>query len=203
MYITDSKTIDDWRAIREKLHHSSDELIWRKAFIDFFWGRIDSRYLNPIKQIREKDFYLGYGFSMLTILCSLVEFLESTYKGEKYRFCRDAELEEFEYNKSKKCFVDFLTTKNPFSARFNEDSAIDFYSSVRCGLLHEASTKNGWKVWGRSETGKVIVCVETKKVYRDDFELAVKEYIRNYGDELVSSKELQNAFIRKFDWLCE
>lgn len=203
MYLTHSKIVDDWKEIRQELEASSDELLWRKAFTDFFWGRVQSRYLEPIDKLREHDSYTGYGFTILTLLCSLVEFLESSHKGHKYRYCKDKELREHEYNKSKQCFVDFLTTKQPFSQRFSAADAQEFYSSIRCGLLHEASTKNGWKLWGKSHSGEDIICMQTKTVYRDDFESAVKKYIKTYGDELASDKDLQEAFIRKFNALCE
>ena len=203
MYITSSKTVEDWKAIRVQLEGSVDELLWRKAFTDFFWGRIQSRYFEPIEKLREHDAYDGYGFTILTLLCSLVEFLESTYKGHKYVFCKDSELKVFEYNKSKQCFVDFLTTKKPFDNVFTEADAKEFYSSIRCGLLHEASTKNGWRVWASSHSGSEIICSKSKTVYRDDFESAIKKYINSYSNELASKKEIQEAFLRKFDALCE
>lgn len=203
MYLTDSKTSKDWEDLKPKLEKSDDELLWRNAYKDFFWDRINSRYLEPISKLRENDSYLGYGFTIMTILCSLVEFIESTHKGAKYRFCRDTELGLNEYNKSKTCFVDFLVTKPPFHSRFSEKIASEFYGAVRCGLLHEASTKEGWRIWGRSESGKEIICYDSRKVYRDDFENAIKEYMKSYSNELVSDNERKKAFIRKFDWLCE
>ncbi len=139
----------------------------------------------------------------MTLLCSLVEFLESSYQGKTYRYGSDIELQEHEYNKSRECFTKFLTTKEPFSKRFSDYTASCFYSSIRCGLLHEASTKNGWKIWGKSKSGEEIISLQTKTVYRDDFEIAIRFYIEAYGDKLVNDRVLQNAFIRKFDALCE
>ncbi|EPC03348.1 hypothetical protein L861_17550 [Litchfieldella anticariensis FP35 = DSM 16096] len=139
----------------------------------------------------------------MTLLCSLIEFLESSYQGKKYRYCKDRDLQENEYNKSKQCFVEFLTTRKPFSDKFTADEALEFYSSIRCGLLHEASTKNGWKIWAKSDSGEDIISQQAKTVYRDDFELAVKAYIKAYGNKLTQDKRLQEAFIRKFDALCE
>lgn len=203
MYITNRRTVKDWQKKRESIIGSTDELEWRKAFNDFFWGRVQSRYFEPIQSLRNDDSYHGYGFTIMTLLCSLIEFLESCYEGKTYRQCNTNELDLHEYNRSKQCFIDFLTKREPFSEKFSEVEAIDFYSSVRCGLLHEASTKNGWRIKGMSDSGVDIVCMETKTVYRDDFEAAIKEYIKQYGDELASSRCLQEAFVRKFDALCE
>lgn len=199
MYITSSKKVEDWKLLRKELEGSDDELLWRKTFSDFFFDRIKSRYFEPIKKIRDHDTYSGYGFAILTLLCALVEFLESTYKGHKYVYCKDDELKSFEYNKSKQCFIDFLTTKQPFQNVFTDIVAKDFYSSVRCSLLHEASTKNGWKVRAKSESGTKIICSVTKTVYRDDFESAINKYIELYREELAFKKEIQEAFIRKFE----
>lgn len=202
MYITDSKTVEDWYKARESLIGSSHELEWRKAFKEFFWGRVQSRYLEPIQSLRNDDSYHGYGFTIMTLLCSLIEFLESCYEGKTYRRCHKNELQAHEYNGSKQCFIDFLTKREPFSDKFSEVEAVDFYSSVRCGLLHEASTKNGWRIKGKSDSGVDIVCMDTKTVYRDDFEAATIEYIKQYGNALAISRDLQKAFIRKFDTLC-
>lgn len=202
MYLTDIRTEEDWMERRPLLIQSDDELLWRKAYIDFFWGRVDSRYLQPIATLRETDTYMGYGFTIMTVLCSLIEFIESTYNGKVYRFCNDNQLGPYEYNKSKKCFLDFLVTKKPFRDKFDDRLALNFYMYVRCGLLHEASTKDGWRILGKSDTGTEIICSEQKKVFRDDFESAIKCYLNFYVEELINDKNLQQGFIRKIDSLC-
>jgi len=208
MYLTDSKTVQDWQAIRADALESNDKLFWRKVYVDFFWGRIKSRYLAPIELIAKNGSYHGEGFSIVAIQCSLIEFLESTFKGEKYRYVKKpAELKDYEYSDSKKCFLSFLKNRAPFNAIFDgekaDEKAKEFYSSIRCGILHEATTKNGWRIWGKSDSGKKIICFESKKIYRDDFQDALKEYMISYGNKLVVDVELQRAFIRKFDALCE
>ncbi|MFM5101357.1 hypothetical protein [Aeromonas veronii] len=203
MLITENKTSQDWLKLKVELESNDNELMWMKAYNDFFWSRINSRYFEPIKKLRENDSYLGYGFTIMTILCSLIEFLESSYLGKNYRHCKDKDLKLYEYNRSKECFIDFLVSKSPFSERFNRDIASEFYSAIRCGLLHEASTKDGWRIWGKSESGEKIICYDQKKVFRDDFEDAVKKYMNIYRDELIKNDELKMAFIRKFDSLCQ
>lgn len=203
MYITDTKTVDDWLLIRKEAMESSDKLLWMTIFKDFFYGRLESRYLTPIKLLQKGD-CLGEGFSISAIQCSIIEFLESTYEGIAYKWVKkEAELGEYEYKSSKQCFINFLTQRYPFRTVFNEDAASDFYSSVRCGLLHEASTKNGWRVWASSHSGTEIICAETKKVFRNDFQKAIDSYVAWYQMQLIESRELQKAFVRKFDSICE
>ncbi|KDC49526.1 hypothetical protein [Pseudoalteromonas sp. S3431] len=204
MYLTDSKKVEDWQAIRADALNNHDELFWRKVYSDFFWGRINSRYLTPIESISNNGSYLGEGFSIVAIQCSLIEFLESTFKGEIYRLVnKPTELKKYEYSGSKKCFLSFLENRAPFNAIFDNKKANEFYSSIRCGILHEATTKNGWRIWGKSDSGKEIICFESKKIYRDDLQYALKDYMKSYADQLVADVELQKAFIRKFDALCE
>jgi hypothetical protein len=99
------------------------------------------------------------------------------------------------------CSCSFLPTGSLFARDFNRDTARDFYESVRCGLLHESRTKNGWTMWAKSPTQTVLKC-SRKVVYRNDFEVAILEFIEWYRTRLCSDIMLQGAFIRKFDSLC-
>jgi hypothetical protein len=67
--------------------------------------------------------------------------------------------------------------------------------------LHEARTKDGWRVWARGRDERVIDG-EKRIVYRDTFQTALDMFIEWYGETLKSDATLQAAFIRKFDDLC-
>jgi hypothetical protein len=131
------KTVGDWKDLKQKLLGSKDSKLWEKAFKDFFYARLRCRYLRPIDSIKIKEKYLGEGFSIMTILCSLIEYLEATYQGKSYRYLRRGEsLGPHEYNMSKEIFVSFLTQRTPFNSYFDPHLAEEFYKNVRCGLLH-------------------------------------------------------------------
>jgi len=90
----------------------------------------------------------------------------------------------------------------PFAKEFlTQVLARDFYVGVRCGLVHEARTKDGWTIWGSDPSGKII-CSNNKVVYRDNFQSALLEFIDWYESALISDVPLQEAFVRKFDSLC-
>jgi len=76
--------------------------------------------------------------------------------------------------------------------------AHDFYVGVRCGVLYEARTKNGWMILAESETGQIID-PNLKIVYRDNFQTALLKFVRWYKTALPSTPALQEAFLRKFD----
>lgn len=206
-YIAGRKTVANWNSIRVNLNDFNNSSLWTKVFNDYFLTRLYDRYLNPVKCIKQDGSYLGEGFSIMTIICSLVEFLETTYQGRNYRHRRngDPPLGQYEYSTSRQIFVNFLTRRNPFTTHFDTQTAGDFYSNIRCGLLHEARTNGKWTIWGKSEANKLIEKTLTEIiVYRDDFYDALLDYINNqYKGELLSSTDRKQAFLRKYDRLCE
>jgi hypothetical protein len=198
------KTSADWLVSRQGLVVGGDPVPWKKVFQDYFRDRLQLRYLGPIRLLQTHGSFQGEGFSILAIQCSLVEFLESTLRGVSYRYIRkgDPPLGQHEYDKSKDMFVAFLRDRAPFKAEFDESVANEFYASIRCGLLHEARTKNGWRVWAEGPPGR-IVDGPNRIVYRNGFQDALDQFIGWYETALPIRKDLQEAFVRKFDDLCQ
>jgi hypothetical protein len=160
------------------------------------------RYFNPIKLLQNHGTFQGEGFSIVAIQCSLVEFLETTIQGISYRYLRHREtLGRYEYSRSGDVFISFLTKREPFRQDFDTAAAMAFYQHVRCGLLHEARTKDRWKIWARSPNGKPID-LNAKIVFRDDLQAAFDKFLDVYRHDLLDSVDLQAAFIRKFNSLC-
>jgi len=204
VYIAGSRTAADWKAFRKTLIPGHGPDLWKKAFDCYFHERLSLRYLEPIRTLQENGTFQGEGFSIVAIQCTLIEFLESTVQGISYRYRRrgDPPLGPHEYSDSGALFSSFLTKREPFSEVFDERSAHDFYGNVRCGLLHEARTKKGWTIWAKSPDGTVI-SKQGRIVYRDDFQCALLKFVEWYKGALPSDSLLHNAFLRKFDSLCE
>lgn len=205
--IAGRKTVADWNAMKASLTDFNDTHLGTTAYNDFFITRLNDRYLSPIKSIKQDGGYTGEGFSIMTIICSLIEFLETTYQGKNYKYRRNENppLGQYEYDKSAQIFTNFLSTRTPFNTQFNLQNADDFYKNIRCGLLHEARTNGNWTIWGNSGNGTLIkkTFMETI-IYRDDFFDALLKLINvHYKSELLSSTGRKEAFIRKFDNLCE
>ncbi len=191
----------DWCAMRERLR-KNDAGAWREAFSDYFETRINLRYLSQIKVLQGMGTLQGEGFSIVSILCCLIEFLESTAQGSNYRYLKLGEtLQAHEYVNSQNLIVEFLQIREPFSATFDATSAQDFYVGVRCGLLHEARSTNGWRILEEGPNG-IIADVANRILYRNNFQAALLEYIKVYGNTLEADQQLQQGFIRKFDHLC-
>jgi hypothetical protein len=204
--IAGKNTIGDWDSIRNQLNDYSNSDIWEFAFENYFLTRLKDRYLNPIEFIKINGTYRGEGFSIMAIICSIIEFLETTYQGKNYRFVRrnDPPLGQFEYSKSGQIFVDFLTLREPFRNSFNTQTADEFYSNIRCALLHEARTNGKWTVWGNANGHILLTITPTENiVYRDNFYQAIIDFVNNhYKAEIMVSNDRKDAFLRKFDSLC-
>jgi hypothetical protein len=203
--IAGQRTVGDWARLRQSLIVDGNHTRWKTAFEGFFRERLQSRYFAPIEALKASKRMRGEGFAIVAIQCSLIEFLGATLEGKAYRFRRkgDPELGEFEYDRSKDMFVRFLQTATPFKAVFRSgDLAEDFYTGVRCGLLHEARTKNGWTIRAPLQQGR-MVDANAKIIWRDDFQRSLEEFVDWYGSTLPKDALLQQAFIRKFDGLCD
>ena len=198
-------TIGDWLQLKESLERDfGKDTLWGEAYA-FFEKRINTRYLKPIEAIEKYSDIEGEGFAISAIICSLIEALETFRLGKVYkRASKGSPLDETkEYFKSQPIFEDFLKKREPFKTHFAVDGlATDFYENVRCALLHEAATRNGWKI--RINTP---VLVEKRNesliLNRALFVVAIKQYMCSYKTELLGSNELKKALIQKLNSICE
>jgi hypothetical protein len=203
IYIAGSKTTDDWKAFRPSLTPAGDPEVWQTAFAEYFHTRLAARYLDPIKVLQDNGTFQGEGFSIAAIQCSLIEFLESTVQGKSYRLLRGGPpLGPHEYSRSGDMFESFLVNREPFNTTFDAATAHDFYEGVRCGLLHEARTKNGWVIWAKHGSRIIDANGAQKILYRDNFQKALLDFVTWYRSALTSDSAIQEAFVRKFDSLC-
>lgn len=203
--IAGQKTVADWQKLKAKLVEGNDSEPWTEAVEEFFQQRLKTRYFAPIQALENMPDKNGEGFAIVAIQCSLIEFLASTVEGKMYRYRRNSDppLGEFEYSDSSKMFRRFLTTQLPFKGMFPGDAAAhDFYTNVRCGLLHEARTKGMWRIRFCEKAEKAID-TQSKIVYQNKIQEVFDAFTFLYSDHLKKCTESQKSFIRKFDSLCE
>lgn len=203
MKITNSKSCKYWFSLKEKIENDpNNKELWVQSY-ELFKERITDRYLNVIDIIEKNDTYGGEGFSIMTILCSLIEFLETTLKGINFNY-NSKNLKEFEYSNgnSRELFISFLTERIPFKGYFDRELAKLFYFNVRNGLFHEAQTKNNWYI--RVDGSKIITQENDKFIVnRIIFKKSIEKFVVLYKNQLLKNKEIQDAFIRKFNNLCQ
>jgi hypothetical protein len=121
MKIAGKRTVKDWQEFKRTLMPGGDPKLWESAFRLYFEARLSTRYLKPAQILQSSQALSGEGFSILTIHCSMVEFLESTLQGISYRFIRkrDPPRGKHEYSQSGTIFSAFLSQRPPFCEVFD------------------------------------------------------------------------------------
>ncbi|MDF1631425.1 hypothetical protein [Mycoplana sp. MJR14] len=194
IFLAPRRSDKDWRRLSSQLIIGGDASPWADAFQEFFFERLESRYLKPIRLLQNEGSWEGEGFSIVSIQCAMLEFLAACRGGLIYRHRNPQP--PFEYSASGDLFASFLAETVPFKALFTRDDALEFYRKVRCALLHEARTKGGWAIHASGQTG---VDCSRKIVYRNTFQTLIENYIDGYGRDLLTDLDLQAAFVRKFN----
>lgn len=208
-FISESINVAQWVEYRKQLIEGilldkAEEKVWQAAF-ELLHTRIKTRFLNPIDWILEKRLDVGEGFSVVALQCVLIEFLEATYQGKIYTTSKKPRA--FEYNSSKQLFSDFLLNHKPFSEYFKlKANANGFFDNIRCGLLHEAATKETSRI-NNAPSHDMLVLFEdddpsNMRIYRENFYKGIQEFIDAYRLELLSNRELQINLVRKMDDIC-
>ena len=217
------KEIDEWKKLRNDLNsnygHSDN---WTQA-VNLFEKRILSKYFLPIQSLITNLGKQGEGFPIVTIQCALIETFAAFREGLIYNHDKpEVGGLPYEYRDSGELFVRFLNTVSIFKGIFysidkvgNKQknvpfSAKQFYSQVRCGLMHETRTKGKWVINATANDNpndKKFIKQRNKGniIYRTLFQIALLKYFENYKLDLLStetnSNELRRLFARKLDHL--
>lgn len=181
--ISHGVTIGDW----QKLDLSSNEFNenWDEA-VKIFENRIRSRFLKPIQILLESEKDLNpkekqNGFSIMAILCLLVESLQCFVEGRSHS-----------KSISKDVFIRFLSENEPFKTKlkFTPEIAGLVFTHFRCGILHQAELTGGARLRSigpavREKGGKIIM-------NRTKFANGVFQYFDSYLQNLRSKNENGN-----------
>ncbi len=193
---------EDWKELRRKImdDFSSSEK-WCDAFDKFFRNRIESRFLKPIEVIIKNidSPKSGEGFAVTAILCILIEYLQAYYEGCIYTTSDHPNL--YEYNSSNDLFRNFLIGHEPFKKEFKKTEADKFYNNVRCGLLHEAATKEDTKIRAEKDGLLLEKGSDGFIIYRNTLLKSLIAYLDKYREELIERDYLKVNFFRKIDEL--
>ena len=179
--------IADWKKLDLYTANGQD---WCKA-VKIFEARIRGRYLDPVDKLIEYEEPIEpenrrFGFTILAIDCLLIETLQVFIEGGVVGNTRER-------------FVNFLTKRLSFSKHFDEKSACRFYYNFRNGLLHEAETRSGGRVWSVGQlldnTGIGMTINRTK------FHEALKDEFDSYLTKLKDTKceKLRKNFRNQMD----
>jgi hypothetical protein len=189
----------DYRSLN--LHADKNDN-WEKA-TDIFYDRINGRFLAPVDAIvNHKSYKISEfsGFSILAIDCLIIETLNQFYKGT-----------DETRGKNSIAFSDFFRNSRHFMNEFRTENMCEiFYGHFRCGLLHQAQTKEQSKIrYGEKRMIQLADESDVEKgliVDRKLFHKAIKLEIKDYIERLKKPKSkhdkmLRCNFIKKMDFI--
>src|ERR1039458_2817007 len=185
MRISREYTVDDWKALTFQT-----EAEWGKA-VEMFVDRLKTRYLEHIDALLGRQ---TSGFAVLSLDCVLIETLQQFRTGARKTPKR----------KVGQYFSEFLTS-GLFGQHFDKNSAMLFYETIRCGLLHQSEAEGNSRA--KRGNGRPLVA------YTDDhkgvivnvtsFHELVKSTVDAYAQELREpGSGWRKAFRTKMDFIC-
>lgn len=144
----------------------------RERIATFILERFSERYIKPLRTPET------HGFCIMAICCLMIEALESFWQGwTNTKGC------------SKKAFISFFKRcqEQELDIDIREFSSLaeDFYENVRCGILHQAETTNGWRI-SRERDGKLFERT-TKTINAELFLDQIEEALNRYCQTLRDS----------------
>lgn len=197
-------TVSDWDRLNLSQNDSSD---WETA-IQIFEDRINFRFIQAIETLKENDdahykkFKLRrFGFAATALMALLIETLAQFYKGVP------------KSKGSEKTYVDFLTNKSFVFRNYFTTAEIAkvFYDEIRCGIFHQAETKNRSLIQYREKDDKdekipsvSVVGTDSLIIYWATLFKLLKQEIKEYTNKLRSGEdeELKENFKKKMNYIC-
>jgi hypothetical protein len=152
-------------------YRQSEAKVDRDAIADFLKERFTERYIRPLRG----DPNLKHGFCTMAISCLMIEALESFWQGW-------ADTRQ----RSRKAFRSFFQrcADQGLELGVFTDLADDFYIGVRCGILHQAETTNGWRIRRKGP----LYDPKTKTINATKFHNELEKALKIYCDALKRSK---------------
>jgi len=212
-----------WTAKRQVVRNSYNISEHWNEIIERFKKRIEDFYFSPIDKVKDPNKLKGEGFTILTIQCALIEMFAAFKYGKIHKFNKNNTDPNYTYKRADDCFIPFLQSEPIFENHFyrfqngnkldNQPfSATEFYNKVRCGLMHEARTKDDWvinakKEYQGNETVFITQDPTTNRISIDRTILnkQLKQYFKDYLDSLsqatAEGNRLRRLFARKLDHL--
>ncbi len=99
--------------------------------------------------------------------------------------------------KSGSMFTSFFNRVDEFSSLATTN---DFYDKVRCGILHQAETKSGWRIHRNGP----LFDETTLTINATEFLRGMENYLHDYKKQLISNdwgSEIWQLFRKKMDFI--
>lgn len=153
----------------------------RRLLSAFVRERFDERYFDPINNSTSK-----HGFTSLAVACVVIETLESFYQG-----LADTK------GKSRRMFKSFFSRDTPLKVFGGDDDW--FYSNIRCGILHQAETRGGWRILRKGD----LLDINSRTINATKFLHELRATVGIYADQLEYDETLWGMFKAKMESICK
>lgn len=178
----------------------------KKELSSFIYDRLYGRYLKPFN-FPNADYKKDYknGFSLMANCCLLIEtyvsfihpaFTSTNGRSEKafgYFFTTDQRFTEFAHG----CQSTAHYAGNDILIKSGVPN--DFYSNVRCGILHNGETQNGWTITRLPK--KQLFNRTEKEINAVKFAASLDKTLKEYKTKLLAadfdSDLIWQAFIKR------
>lgn len=110
-----------------------NDAVAKKLLLKIIFHRLFNRYVRPLKNVFPTKGRSG--FLKMAASCLLIEAYQSFREGREYTR---------ESGAGKGCFKKFFKDNQAFSQLLPFSK--DFYSNIRCGILHQAETYENWLI---------------------------------------------------------
>ena len=192
----------------------------RHEIVRFLDERHTERFFAPIRCLRQaQGANFGYGFAIMALCSLLIETLEcyrlglpSSSKSDlkslmipsvQAAACVEYKLDSLTFPGSGKMFESFFD-RPQHQVFLPGVMGKEFFEQIRCGLLHQAQTKDGWRI---VRTGKFWDPSPVKQVNRDEFSKRLEDCFKAYLNELENEpnwdSDMWKAARRKIYWLVQ
>ncbi len=168
--------LQNW--MKEQGVHSKTEIV------KLIRHRFENRYLKHIKSVDS-------GFLIMAVSCFVIETLQSFREGVP-----DTN------GMGPRMFKNFFNNEQDNFPDFNEGISVEFYKHIRCGILHQSETTNGWRVLRK---GKLLDETEfslNAELFLESLNKSVNKYLNELANSDFNSNLWKNAFIKLKD-ICE
>lgn len=155
----------------------------KNKILKLFMDRYVERYIDPVTSGHCKN-----GFAIMAASCLMIENF----------FCFQNGFEKTPHKKASKYFHDFFAE----SSALKEFSEIDFYRKIRCGILHQGETYDGWKI----RRTDALIDKKSRIINANSFinyiQMEFESYVEKMQRSNFDSTEWKNL-IKKFDSIVE
>src|ERR1035441_8867057 len=180
-----------WNISRVQLCLDSAE---KDSLLQFIDERYQERFFDPITRLMDSQVQLnGFGFAIMALCSLLIESLQcyryglpTTHDGEYAALSRsfpppmEYQIQPNERRSGKQAFKDFFSLA-AHRTLFPDVDGVVFYNAIRNGLLHQAQTKQGWRI----RSGQPRLWNAPDKILdRTKFADALKKAFEKYVEEL-------------------